>query len=53
MEANSEAITTYQGENPNEVAYMADKAMRHELSYRRRAAKQSTANAVDDMNEAS
>ena len=53
MEANSEAITTYLGENPNEVAYMADKAMRHELSYRRRAAEQSAVNVVDDMNEAS
>jgi hypothetical protein len=53
MEAYPEAITTCQGETPNEVAYMADKAMRHELSYRRRAAEQSAVNAVDDMNEAS
>ena len=53
MEANPEAITTYQGEDPNEVAYMTDKGMRHEFSYRRRAAKQATVNDVDDMNEAS
>ena len=36
MEENPKEVTTFQGEDPNEVVYMADKAMRHAVSNARR-----------------
>jgi hypothetical protein len=48
MEENPKAITTFQGEDPNEVAYMADKAMRHEVSNRRRSARQAAEPHIDE-----
>ena len=48
MEENPKAITTFHGEDPNEVAYMADKAMRHVVSYRRRSARQAAKLQNDD-----
>lgn len=40
MEALPGAITTFQGEDPLEVAYLADKALRHEVSNQRRAVRE-------------
>ena len=48
MEENPKEVTTFQGEDPNEVVYMADKAMRHAVSYSRRSARQAAKLQNDD-----